>query len=388
MSTAASSLPDFTGCTIEEHYKLSEVIGSGSFGVVYKALDTREASDSPSRHRAVKIISKAGRTPAQLDIIRREVALHSIVAAHANIITIHDAFDDDEHFYLILDYCPGGDLFSYITEGVYWGKDGEELARSAFLSLVDGMQHCHEHKIAHRDLKPENILASKDGSKVFLADFGLATRERMIKEHGSGTALYMAPECHGRLNGFQPYDTRAADVWALGIILVNMLTGRNPWEQASMRDAHFADFLGEKADFFRESFPQLSKGVCEVLAEVLEFRPERRMSLRKLREAVVSLESFFCNEGEEESVTDTTTTITTATTDESFESLDTSDGPPTLSSDGDEDEDESPLVTPAGTNSAKPKNMETEKVDWKTGSTAQLLMARHRLEEQFGNGFY
>ena len=66
---------------------------SGSFGVVYKAVDTRESPDSENRYRAVKIIRKAGRTPKELAIIRREVALHSIVAGHPNIITIHDAYD-------------------------------------------------------------------------------------------------------------------------------------------------------------------------------------------------------------------------------------------------------------------------------------------------------
>ena len=196
MSTAAATLRDFMGCTIAEHYKLTEVLGSGSYGVVYKALDTREPADSPTRHRAVKIISKTGRTPAQLEAIRREIALHAQVDAHAHIVTLHDAFDDAEHFYLVLDFCPGGDLFYHITEDAYahtCGEKGERRARSAFLSLVDAVQHCHAQGIAHRDLKPENVLASRDGSTVYLADFGLATTERMIDEHGSGTVLYMAP---------------------------------------------------------------------------------------------------------------------------------------------------------------------------------------------------
>ena len=191
MLSAADSLPDFTGCFIDKYYELVQLLGSGSFGVVYKAVDTRESPDSENRYRAVKIIRKAGRTPKELAIIRREVALHSVVAGHPNIITIHDAYDDDEYFYIILEYCPGGDLYYHITEDAY--MDNDELLRSAFVSLIDAVQYCHEHKVAHRDLKPENVLTTEDGSTVFLADFGLATTKRMIDEHGHGTSIYMAP---------------------------------------------------------------------------------------------------------------------------------------------------------------------------------------------------
>ena len=192
MLSAADSLPDFTGCFIDKYYELVQLLGSGSFGVVYKAVDTRESPDSENRYRAVKIVRKAGRTPKELAIIRREVALHSIVAGHPNIITIHDAYDDDEYFYMILDYCPGGDLFDHVIDkDTYVNND--ELLRKAFVSLIDAVRYCHKNKIAHRDLKPENILTSEDGSKVLLADFGLATVKRMMDEHGSGTSIYMSP---------------------------------------------------------------------------------------------------------------------------------------------------------------------------------------------------
>ncbi|TFK91177.1 kinase-like protein [Polyporus arcularius HHB13444] len=372
MSTAAASLPDFMGCTIGKYYELTEVLGSGSFGVVYLAIDTREPDDSPTCECAVKIIRKAGRTPKELGVIRREIALHFVVSDHRSIVTIHDAFDDDDFFYIILDYCPGGDLFYHIAEDVY--MDNDELLRGAFASLIEAVQHCHEHKVAHRDLKPENVLTSEDGSKVFLADFGLATVKRMIDDHGSGTANYMAPECHGKLYGYQPYDTRAADIWALGVILVNMIAGRNPWEKASMKDELFAQFINDP-DYLYENFP-LSRGACDILLETFTLNPVHRISLRKLREAVLNLETFFRSEDESE----------TSNTEKSTKSpLDMLAVPPGLSapnsrwSDEDDDDDESPLVTPEGTTSGKPKNI--EKADWSLGSTPQLLIARHHIEQ-------
>ncbi|RPD82746.1 kinase-like protein [Lentinus tigrinus ALCF2SS1-7] len=376
MSSAAASLPDFTGCTIGEYYELDEVLGSGSFGVVYKAVDNRQSPDSPTRDCAMKIIQKAGRTPKELGVIRREIALHSIVSGHSNILTIHDSFDDDEYFYIILDYCPGGDLFYHINEDVY--MDNDELLRGAFVSLIEAVQYCHEHNVAHRDLKPENVLVSEDCSKVFLADFGIATTKRMIDEHGSGTAIYMAPECHGTLYGYQPYSTRTADIWALGVILVNMITGRNPWENASMKDEDFAQFV-DNPNYFYDTFP-LSKGACDILLDIFTLNPLQRISLRSLRDAVMNLETFFRSQEEIDSLTET---------EKSGKStLDVPDVPPGLSAPNtrwsdDDDDDESPLVTPEGTTSGKP--LTTKKVDWEIGAMAQRLMAgHHRLEEHFG----
>jgi len=90
--------------------------------------------------------------------------------------------DDPECIYILLQYCPDGDLFSNITEmGRFVGND--YLIRVTFLQLLSAVQHCHKLGIYHRDLKPENILL--DGTQVFLADFGLAVRYRSLFEHGS-----------------------------------------------------------------------------------------------------------------------------------------------------------------------------------------------------------
>ena len=112
------------GCTIGSHYELDEVLGSGSFGVVYKAIDTRQSLDSPARECAVKIVRKTGRTPKELGVIRREVALHFVVAGHPNILTIIDAFDDDavilrdrpSCYYLVPKYVHSFQPFGFVNE--------------------------------------------------------------------------------------------------------------------------------------------------------------------------------------------------------------------------------------------------------------------------------
>ncbi len=191
MSNLAKSIPNLIDCVVENRYKLVQLLGAGTFGVVYKALDLQSPSMSHPVYRAIKILKKAGRTPLEIATIRLEVALHCAVSDHPNIVNIIDAYDDSEYLYIVLDYHSGGDLFELaIEKGMYAHND--ELVRSAFLSIIDAVQACHDASITHRDLKPENILMSRDGSTAYLSDFGLATNNQVVRDC-CGTPTYMAP---------------------------------------------------------------------------------------------------------------------------------------------------------------------------------------------------
>ena len=193
-TTAAQSMPNLTGTMIDRYHELKEVLGAGTYGVVYKALDIRTAADPSPTYRAVKIMRKTGRKKFEITNIQREIALHAHVGPARGIVRLHDAFDDANYFYIVLDFVPGGDLFTQICEHkAYEGVGGEARARSAFVSLIDAVHACHKLGIAHRDLKPENVLASEDGSELYLADFGLATSRLTVSENGCGTGVYMSP---------------------------------------------------------------------------------------------------------------------------------------------------------------------------------------------------
>ncbi|KAI0359158.1 kinase-like protein [Trametes cingulata] len=295
MAPATSTMPDFTGYIIDERYQLLNVLGSGTYGVVYKAVDTHPSADPASLYRAIKIISKVNRKKSELGAVRREIALQSIVAGHPNIVGLHDAFEDDEYFYIILDFYRGGDLFEHICEkSTYVYKD--ELLRNAFVSLVDALQACHDAKISHRDLKPENILTNEDGSEVYLADFGLATNRTIINEFGCGTTIYMSPECVGREYGYKPYCARFSDVWALGVILINMICGRHPWSKATTEDHCFSRFV-QDPDFLLDMLP-ISKGANDILQRIFALNPLSRITLPELRKAILELDTFFLSEDE------------------------------------------------------------------------------------------
>ncbi|KAI0670139.1 kinase-like domain-containing protein [Trametes maxima] len=295
MAPASNTMPNFTGCIVDERFQLLRLLGAGTYGVVYQAVDIHPDADPKALYRAVKIVSKSGRTKTQLGTVRREIALQSKVSGHPNIVGLCDAFEDNEYFYIILDFCPGGDLFEHITERkTYAGNDA--LVKKAFVSLVDALAACHDAKIYHRDLKPENVLTSKDGSKVYLADFGLAISQPIVEDFGVGTTIYMSPECVGRQTGFKPFSARYNDIWALGVILVNMISGRHPWQKPTTGDECFARFV-EDPDFLLEMLP-ISDGANDILQRIFALKPSARISLAELRTAILELDTFFLSDEE------------------------------------------------------------------------------------------
>ena len=184
---------------------------------------------------------------------------------------------------------------SLLTLSQYVGDD--ELIRSVFLQLIDGLAFLHSLGISHRDIKPENLVCSDNGTRVRICDFGLATSERKSDEFGCGSTFYIAPECLGDWNPSQThYDTQRSDIWSLGIILVNLVCGRNPWRIASTSDESFTSFLADPT-FLRRILP-ISDECLYVLAQIFTIDPNARISLNKLRRAVLGVKSFFMGEDE------------------------------------------------------------------------------------------
>ncbi|KAI0937596.1 hypothetical protein AcV7_003589 [Taiwanofungus camphoratus] len=299
MVSVAYTMPNLAGQVIDDgRYELVELLGAGAYGVVYRAIDHQAPSSSSNTtpvQRAVKIIRKAGPLKSDTTRQRREISLHRHVSKHRNVVTLHDAFEDSTFYYLVMDYCPGGDLFGYICEsGMFYRND--ELVRKVFLQILDAVHSCHETKVYHRDLKPENILCNADCSEVYISDFGLATDRQLSYTFGCGSSYYMSPEVIGEEFGFTSYSSKLGDVWALGIILVNIVTGRNPWEIAKTQDPCFSNFLIEE-NYFRRMLP-ISQGANDIFRKIFTINPLHRISLPELREAVLNLDTFFMNEEE------------------------------------------------------------------------------------------
>lgn len=178
---------DQVGAVLAGSIQLTEVIGVGAYGTVFKARDV--VTNVPY---AVKALPKAGLDPRQKAFQDREIKLHYLASQHPNVVSLLKILDSPECTYVVLEYCEEGDLFAKITEeGHYIGDDFK--AKNVFLQLLSAVQHCHSKGVYHRDLKPENVLVGDNGWTVKLADFGLATQERITSDFGCGSTFYMSP---------------------------------------------------------------------------------------------------------------------------------------------------------------------------------------------------
>ncbi|KAH9482564.1 Negative regulator of sexual conjugation and meiosis [Psilocybe cubensis] len=286
-------MPDFTGRVLNG-YHLLESLGSGAYGKVYRASDTT----AKARFYAIKCLNKPAPGSHTELLQQREFANHKLVSGHPNVVAFHHHFNDDRFVYVVLDLCCGGDLFAAITERQIF-QDNTELIRSAFLQLIDGVQYCHDLGIFHRDIKPENVLCSRDGTDVRLADFGLSIQSPVCSDFGCGSSYYMSPECIGKGITSGIYSTRHNDVWALGVILTNMITGRNPWRYATSDDECFSAFIHDN-NFLRRVLP-ISEEINTLLKKIFTMNPLSRISLPALRAEILQIKEFFDYEHQETS---------------------------------------------------------------------------------------
>ena len=236
-------------------YRLLDQIGEGAFGVVYRATQPQIGRDV-----AVKAIHpELANDP---DFVRRFEREAQIVARleHPHVVPLYDYWREPDAAYLVMRYLRGGSLEDLLAEGPL------EPARAA--SIVDQMaaalSAAHRQGIVHRDVKPGNVLLDEEGN-AYLTDFGVAldvgAPEKTSGTMMRGTPAYLSPE-QIRLEPAVP----ASDVYALGVVLYEMLTGEHPFPASSLTallDQHLRDPLPS----LRQSRPDAPVGVDDVIAK-------------------------------------------------------------------------------------------------------------------------
>uniref|UniRef100_A0A182IW08 non-specific serine/threonine protein kinase n=1 Tax=Anopheles atroparvus TaxID=41427 RepID=A0A182IW08_ANOAO len=203
-----------------EKYALSNLIGEGSFGKVYKAVEKTLKTTV-----ALKIINKRGRSGREIKGLRGECEIQRNLQ-HPNIIRMVDSFETQNEIVVVTEYAKT-DLHSLLRDGSL----GESKTQRITYDLVSALYYLHSHRILHRDLKPQNILLDRNMCAK-LCDFGFARNMTMgthVLTSIKGTPLYMAPE----LLEAKPYDHHA-DLWSLGCIIYEMLAGEPPFSSTSM----------------------------------------------------------------------------------------------------------------------------------------------------------
>lgn len=248
----------------------NKALGEGAFGEVFKVRHKETQIEY-----AIKVISKEKvRSSNMLQQIRREIRIMYSLT-HPHIIKLYNHFEDDRNFYLILELAAGGTLWKRMAR---FGSFDEATAGQYLREVILAVEYLHSRDppVIHRDIKPENLLLDKEGrdGRIKLADFGWSNffNDCRNRKTYCGTLDYLAPEMIKQ----QGHDTNL-DIWNLGVLLYEMLTGDAPFK-ASTQQAMFEKILRVKIEF-PKSFSPLAK---DLVLRLLRANPDERLSLEDL----------------------------------------------------------------------------------------------------------
>jgi serine/threonine protein kinase len=265
--------------TVAGSFKIIEEIGEGGMGKVYKGVDTML-----EREVAIKVLRPELVSHVHLVERFRSEAMTLAKLNHPNIAMLYAFFQQEQHFYMVLEYVRGETLDKRIRRT---GLLAYDQALRTFLLTLEALGYAHSLGVVHRDIKPSNIMITEnEDAKVM--DFGIARvlgSERMTREGSMiGTPEYMAPE---QIRGME-VDPRT-DIYALGILLYEMLTGRLPFmsqNQFELMRAH----IDMPPPPPRNFAPHLPESMEQIMLQALAKRKEDRFSsVYEFRDAILSL---------------------------------------------------------------------------------------------------
>ncbi|HEV2853337.1 MAG TPA: tetratricopeptide repeat protein [Thermoanaerobaculia bacterium] len=277
--TSDGSILQTAGARLAGRYRLLDLVGAGGMGMVYRAHD--EQLDVPV---AVKVLRPGlARDVQRLGRFKQELILARQVS-HPNVVRTHDIGIDGETVFLTMDFVPGRSLDDWLAEE---GKLSPKRAVAVARQIASALAAAHEAGVVHRDLKPANILIDESG-RTAIADFGIA---RSLAATGSGPTLpgtvmgtpdYLSPE---QARGAE-VDGRA-DLYALGLILYEMLTGELPFAGGSQAEVIAQRITGTARDL-RATGIAVPRPLVEIVRKLLQRDPARRY--QSAREVLADLD--------------------------------------------------------------------------------------------------
>ena len=273
----------YTGKRLDGRYEIHELLGVGGMAVVYRAYDTID-----DRMVAIKILKDefAGNS----DFLRRfrNESKAIAVLSHPNIVKVYDVSFGDRIQYIVMEYVDGITLKQYLDqqkETVPWKE-----ALHFTVQILRALQHAHEKGIVHRDIKPQNIMLLQDGT-IKVMDFGIArfarSETRTMTDKAIGSVHYIAPEqARGDVT-----DERA-DIYSVGVMLYEMLTGRLPFEADNAVSVAIMQ-LQANPTLPRDINPDIPEGLQEITMKAMQKAPSQRY--QSAAEMLQDIETFRRN---------------------------------------------------------------------------------------------
>ena len=256
-------------------YDIKEKIGRGKFGLIKLGINKKT-----KKKVAIKIMSKKDMNNQDLELARTEIEILKI-CQHPNIITLYDIFENVNYFYIIMEYCEGGDLFSYLEDRHF--RLPEQQVAKFMHKMCAAIYYIHSYGITHRDLKPENVLmtSKNDEADLRILDFGLSKiigpDEKCTEPYG--TLSYVAPEVLLDV----PYG-KEVDLWALGVITYLMLSGCLPFDDKHSEEAIAKKTVIEPPPYKGIIWKKISNEARDFVGKLLEKDPEKRMNIKEALE--------------------------------------------------------------------------------------------------------
>lgn len=273
------------GMLLSDRYEILEKIGSGGMSDVYKAKDHKL-----NRQVAIKVLKQEYSTDKNFVSKFWAEAQSAACLIHPNIVNVYDVGNDQGVYYIVMELVEGITLKKYIEK-----KGKLEIRESIGIAMqvCQGIEAAHEQKIIHRDIKPQNIIISKDG-KVKVTDFGIAraASSQTISSNAMGSVHYISPE---QARG--GYCDERSDIYSLGIVMYEMLTGMVPFEGESTVQVALMHIQSEMVPP-RKYEPMIPVSLEKIILKCTQKKPEARYSsvaalIADLRRALMTPDEDF-----------------------------------------------------------------------------------------------